>query len=444
MNEELIKKYNKSGPRYTSYPPLPFWNKSVDKKKWLEDVHRELLDNPSVDLYLHIPYCESLCYYCGCHRSITKNHKVELPFIEGILREWDIYLTSINTPFKIQSLHLGGGTPTFLSPENMEMLLKKILKNTGPSFEGSVEVDPRTCTIDHLRIFKEFGFNKISLGIQDFNHEVQKAINRFQSFEMVERIINQIRECGEFSINFDLIYGLPKQSDESIKETFEKVAKLAPDTIAFYSYAHLPEKIKNQKLISNKDIPSGLPKRNLYEIGRSILAQNNYTEIGMDHFAGTNSILMKAYKEKKLNRNFMGYTDKKTNILIGLGPSAISNTKNSFRQNYKNVFDYNQKLSEKEFPHHHGHDSSKTDIMTQEMILEILCLNKSSLKNIHYHPYKEVIIHDLKEYEKDGLIKFSQDELELTSTGKIFARNIAMVFDSYLREQDNKLFSTTI
>jgi oxygen-independent coproporphyrinogen-3 oxidase len=153
---------------------------------------------------------------------------------------------------------------------------------------------------------------------------------------------------------------------------------------------------------------------------------------------------MKAYKEKKLNRNFMGYTDKKTNILIGLGPSAISNTKNSFRQNYKNVFDYNQKLSEKEFPHHHGHDSSKTDIMTQEMILEILCLNKSSLKNIHYHPYKEVIIHDLKEYEKDGLIKFSQDELELTSTGKIFARNIAMVFDSYLREQDNKLFSTTI
>lgn len=430
---ELIQKYNKPAPRYTSYPPVPYWSNPPDEKSWITHLKQQYDEERGVDLYVHVPFCESLCYYCGCNRTITKNHEIETSYLNQVLREWELYKEKLGFIPKVNSLHFGGGTPTFLSAKNLEILIVALLENKSEFFVGSVEIDPRTVKEDHFSLFKRYGISRVSLGIQDFDVVVQRAINRMQSPEMVKKLVNDLRMLQFDSVNFDLIYGLPNQTVNSIKETFEIVGELRPDLIAFYSYAHLPDKIKNQKLIIEKDLPTPDQKRELYLTGKKILEEKGYVEIGMDHFALPGSSLHKAMVEKKLHRNFMGYVDKKSNILIGLGPTSISDSSMSFVQNAKDNKTYEKMISENTLPLTSGHTHSADDLIIQELLLQLMCQHEVALPKNESIPFWSEIKMELQAFEDDGLIDFMDGMLKITSNGKGFVRNVALSFDFHYR-----------
>ncbi len=441
---DLIKKYNRPGPRYTSYPPVPFWNNAPSEGEWITHLKNTYQESVGVDLYVHVPFCESLCYYCGCNRTITKNHEVEEFYLSALLKEWEIYKDKLGS-LKINSLHFGGGTPTFLSPQNLERLITTLLQNKSSAFIGSIEVDPRTCNDGHLEVLARCDILRVSLGIQDFDPAVQKAINRDQPPLMVETLVSKLRAHHFSSINFDLIYGLPKQSLESISSTMEIVAKMRPDLIAFYSYAHLPDRIKNQRLIAEGDLPTPELKRELYELGKKLLLENGYADVGMDHFALPSSFLYKAFQDKKLHRNFMGYVDKKSPILIGLGPTSISDSSMSFVQNIKDMKAYQQKVMSGALPIEIGHTHNEKDLLIQEVVLEMMCHNEIKVSNKENLPYWAEIEAELKAFQEDGILELVKNQIRITPIGKGFVRNIAMSFDYHLREQATKVkFSQTI
>lgn len=441
---ELIQKYNRPGPRYTSYPPVPFWTQTPSESTWLGHIKSAYRETEGVDLYVHVPYCEKLCYYCGCNRTITKNHDVEDPFLEMVLKEWDLYRQRLGFTPKVNSLHFGGGTPTFLSPENLATLIRTLTMEKTDSFIGSIEIDPRTCKDDHLKVLAELGIKRVSLGIQDFDPAVQGAINRHQPVNMVERLVERIRNRGLASINFDLIYGLPRQSVKTITDTIEIVSKMRPDLIAFYGYAHLPDKIKNQKLINESELPSAALRKELYETGKKILADHGYADIGLDHFALPGSYLHEAMLKNKLHRNFMGYVDKKSSVLIGLGPTSISDSSLSFIQNAKEIDDYRLMLKSDRLPFEKGHIHSTEDLKAQELILGLMCNGFVQIDEDKI-PDWEKVKNELAEFEADGILKLDKSTLTLTSGGKSFMRNVAMSFDHHLRSREtNVKFSQTI
>jgi len=430
---ELILKYNRPAPRYTSYPPVPYWTNAPGESEWINHLKTSYNEQTGVDLYVHVPFCESLCYYCGCNRTITKNHSVEEKYLRMLLKEWELYKEKLGFVPKINSLHFGGGTPTFLSALNLERLMNLLLENRSESFIGSVEIDPRTVLPDHFATFKKFNISRVSMGIQDFNVTVQRSINRMQSPEMVKKLVDQLRSLQFESINFDLIYGLPNQTVETIKETFDIVSELRPDLIAFYSYAHLPEKIKNQKLIKESELPTPEVKRELYQTGKRILEEKGYVEIGMDHFALPGSSLHTAMVEKKLHRNFMGYVDKKSNILIGLGPTSISDSSLSFVQNAKDNETYAKMVDAGKLPLTSGHTHSKDDLLIQQLILELMCQQEMHLENKDAIPFWPEIEKELESFKEDGLLEVKPDRLEVKTPGKGFIRNIALSFDFHYR-----------
>lgn len=442
--KELINKYNRPGPRYTSYPPVPFWRDSPDEEAWIGHLRATYDAKKGVDLYVHVPYCESLCYYCGCSRIITKNHDVEDVYLEIVLLEWELYKQKLGFTPAVNSLHFGGGTPTFLSPTNLEKLIKRLTENKFGTFIGSIEIDPRTCRPEHLKILSETGIERVSLGIQDFDPVVQKTINRDQPPAMVSALVQKIREYNFSSINFDLIYGLPKQTTESITNTIALVVQMKPDLIAFYSYAHLPDKIKNQRLISDSDLPTPEEKRELYELGKKLLLENGYEDVGMDHFALPSSYLYKAKAENNLHRNFMGYVDKKSPILMGLGPTSISDSSVSFVQNAKDVKDYETRVKAGKLPIVKGHTHNESDLMVQDIIMDLMCKNKATIDKEKL-PYFNEIKEELTSFQNDDILVFSGNELKMSELGKIFVRNVAMSFDYHLREQTTATkFSQTI
>ncbi|MFA6237998.1 MAG: oxygen-independent coproporphyrinogen III oxidase [Bacteriovorax sp.] len=442
---ELIQKYNRPGPRYTSYPPVPFWSNRPSESEWICNLKTNYKDDVGVDLYVHVPFCESLCYYCGCNRTITKNHEVESHYMASLLKEWNLYIEKLGFIPRVNSLHFGGGTPTFLSPQNLDQLMSVLLENKSDAFIGSIEIDPRTCRDEHIQVLANHGIVRVSLGIQDFDPDVQKAINRDQTPQMVEEHVVKLRKSGIISLNFDLIYGLPKQSSASILKTIEIVARLKPDLIAFYSYAHLPERIKNQRLIVENDLPAPSLKRELYELGKKLLIENGYVDIGMDHFSLPSNFLYRAMKEKKLHRNFMGFVDKKSSLLIGLGPSSISDSSISFVQNCKDVKNYQQKVMSNQLPIESGHTQNKCDLLIQKTILEMMCQGEFELSETDEMPYWNEISKELNAFADDGLIVREKNKIALTETGKIFVRNIAMIFDYHLREKSSSVkFSQTI
>lgn len=441
---DLMLKYNRQVPRYTSYPPVPYWNNFTDKEKWITHLNSSYSKEQGMDLYVHVPFCEKLCYYCGCNKVVTKNHNVEESFVDTIIKEWKLYCELLNFEPVINSLHFGGGTPTFLSAENLEILINTLTKKKTPNYKGSIEIDPRTVRLEHLNCFKRNGITHISLGIQDFNHEVQVAINRLQSFELVENLMKELRSREFASVNFDVIYGLPRQTEESIADTFKKVNELKPDVVAYYSYAHLPEKISSQRLIKPQDLPLNEQKRSLYEIGKSLLLENGYSDIGMDHFALPGNFLAKAKVNQKLDRNFMGYVDKKSNILLGLGPSAISNSSKSFVQNFKSFMEYESIINSGNLPLSVGHIHSAEDLKAQNIILQLMCQEETEMED-HSYPHMEQIIEELHEMEMDGLIKLNKKKICILPLGKKFIRNVAMVFDFHHRQNSsNKKFSSAI
>lgn len=442
---DLLAKYNRQGPRYTSYPPVPFWKNAPSESEWIDHLKVIYNDEEGMDLYVHVPFCEKLCYYCGCNRIVTKNHSVQENFVELLMTEWRLYCARLGFIPKINSLHFGGGTPTFLTPENLEKLIIELTKNKKETFTGSIEIDPRNTTIAHLDCFKRNGIKRVSLGIQDFDPDVQKAINRAQSFEMVETLVNEMRLREFESINFDVIYGLPKQTRATITETFRLIRKLRPDLIAYYSYAHLPERLKNQRLINSADLPEGSEKQALYDLGKELLAEDGYADVGMDHFALPHNFLFKAKDSNRLHRNFMGYVDKKSPILLGLGPSSISDSSLSFAQNEKGMNEYEIKIKSNQLAINHGHTHDENDLNVQNIILSLMCRNESSLGEIEQIPYWNEVKTDLRSMEKDGMIKLDDYKVIVLPLGRKFIRNIAMVFDFYFREKmPAEKFSRTI
>ncbi|TND08286.1 MAG: oxygen-independent coproporphyrinogen III oxidase [Bacteroidetes bacterium] len=448
----LIEKYNTPGPRYTSYPAVPFWSETPGQDQW-KDAVRFTFSNTNrregISIYIHLPYCESLCTYCGCNTRITVNHAVEEPYIHAVLKEWSMYLELFEETPVIRELHLGGGTPTFFSAENLAQLVSAILESghLAPDAELSFEAHPASTTEAHLDLLYKTGFRRISLGIQDFDPQVQDIINRRQSFDMVKQVTETARRIGYTSVNYDLIYGLPLQNRQSIMKTIGLVNQLQPDRIAFYSYAHVPWIKPGQRRYSEDDLPSGTEKRMLYETGRALLEDSGYAEIGMDHFALKTDPLYTAAGSGELHRNFMGYTTGQTQLLIGLGVSAISDTWYAFAQNQKTVEAYLVAVSENQFPLMRGHLLDREDLIIRQHILNLMCRFSTSWHEA-YEQCEAVseAVEKLREMEKDGLVKLELTRTEITPAGRAFLRNICMAFDARLHRKEivQKTFSTTV
>jgi len=442
--KQLFTKYNVPAPRYTSYPTVPFWEEhTFSTIGWEEAVKNSLesQNTPKISLYIHLPYCESLCTFCGCNKRITKNHAVEVPYINTLLKEWDLYTRNfVNAPV-IEEIHLGGGTPTFFKSENLKLLMDGIKAKCSFSenIEMSFEGNPNSTTTDHLQELYNIGFRRVSFGIQDFDPKVQVAINRVQTYMTVETVTHQAREIGYESVNFDLVYGLPFQTIESIVDTVEKTNALNPDRIAFYSYAHVPwVKGLGQRKFSEADLPDPDYKREMYEKGRELFESSGYLEIGMDHFSRKEDDLFLAWKEKRLHRNFMGYTTRKSSLMIGLGVSSISDSWNFFAQNEKVVEDYMNRVNNNEIPVFRGHKLSPTDLYLREKILEVMCFGSTRLEKGNYDELNSQIIRRLEILQKDDLVNIEKDRITITAIGQTFLRNVCMAFDQRLWDNNTK------
>ncbi len=449
----LIRKYNVPGPRYTSYPTVPYWNtQPPTTEEWTNKV-KNCFDvtnkKNGIALYIHLPFCESLCTYCGCNTRITVNHTVESPYITAVLKEWKMYCTLFNEIPRIKEIHLGGGTPTFFSSKNLKTLIEGILHNSlvCADAEFSFEAHPNNTTAEHLKALFELGFRRLSLGIQDFDPKVQEIVHRIQSFESVEKVVKIARNMGYTSINFDLIYGLPLQTRKSVIDTINKVNLLRPDRIAFYSYAHIPWVKPGQRKFTETDLPIDEEKRALYEIGKEKFSENGYIEIGMDHFALKSDTLYESSKNGKLHRNFMGYSHSYTQLMIGLGVSSISDTWNAYAQNVKKVEDYYEKLNSNEFPIFKGHLLSEEDLIIRKHILNTMCKFETNWedKSMQCKAVYDAI-ERLKDIEKDKFIELSPFHLKINKSGIPFIRNVCIAFDSKLWQNipQSQLFSTTV
>lgn len=454
MKESLIQKYNVPGPRYTSYPTVPYWeNEAFNYDLWIESFKKSFKESNAsegISIYIHLPFCESLCTFCGCSKRITKNHSVEQPYLQAILKEWKLYCDEMEERPIIKEIHLGGGTPTFFSVKNLEDLINGILKTgkKAKDFEFSFEGHPNNTTKEHLQKLYDLGFRRVSFGVQDYSETVQKAIHRIQSFQNVAKVTFWAKEIGYTSVGHDLVFGLPFQRIEDIVDTIEKTKSLKPDRLAFYSYAHTPWiKGNGQRGYKDEDIPKDDEKRKLYEVGKALLNSNGYHEIGMDHFAIATDSLYKASKEGKLHRNFMGYSHSKTQMMIGLGVSSISDTWYGFAQNVKDLDDYYQLLEWEKIPVFKGHILSQEDLIIRKHILNLMCNFETSWENeAEFLPQIPQILQQLKEIEIDGLIKIEENKLVVTKSGKPFLRNICMAFDLRLKRNAPKtqLFSMTV
>ena len=449
----LIDKYNVPGPRYTSYPTVPIWNESgFTANEWITQLSKNFkLSNSTegISIYIHLPYCESLCTFCGCHKYITKRHEVEEPYIDAVLKEWQLYLNVFSEKPIIKELHLGGGTPTFFSCNELKRLIKGIFNNAEKheNIELSFEGHPNNTTREHLQTLYNLGFTRVSFGVQDYDENVQKAIHRIQSFDQVAYVTETAREIGYKSVSHDIIYGLPFQNTETIINTVNKTAELMPDRISFYSYAHVPWiKGNGQRGFNEENLPKSEEKRKLYELGRNLLQEKGYHEIGMDHFAKESDDLYKSFKNKKLHRNFMGYTAFKTTVLIGLGASSISDCETAFAQNEKDIKKYVTQLQNNELTVVKGHILSNNDLILRNAILDIICKFKVDLTLVYTMIPKDLLLNRLSEFLKDNLLFIENDTLIVTDLGKAFVRNICMAFDEYLIESNpkNQLFSMTI
>lgn len=452
VNSELVRKYNRPVPRYTSYPTVPYWKDEVDVEQW-KQVFKSRFEEQNytngISLYLHLPFCESLCTYCGCNKKITTNHKVEDEYLLAIEKEWVLNRRLMKQTPVIRELHLGGGTPTFFSPRNLQKLLKFILKSSiiHPKHEFSIEGHPNNTTNEHLRMLYHMGFRRISYGVQDNDAEVQRVINRVQPFENVKRVTESARSIGFTSVNFDLIYGLPFQTIESIEKTINQVIGLQPDRIAFYSYAHVPWTSKAQRLFDESHLPGPEEKIQLYLKGKELLMQNGYTDIGMDHFALPGDELYKAWSEKRLHRNFMGYTTQSTKFLLGLGVSSISDTGNAFAQNEKSLHDYYTLVSENKFSIKKGYFLNEEDEAFRKYILDISCKGETFFAEEHLSLLEQYTFPALQQLEKDGLIDWNRYGLSLTPQGHYFIRNVCSAFDLFMHrglKDHQQLFSKAI
>lgn len=440
----LIEKYNYEVPRYTSYPVITQWKDQLDAYAWAAQVKQQLSANSRLSLYLHLPFCESLCTYCGCNKHITVNHNVEAPYLAAILKEWQMYTSLLDEKPIVNELHLGGGTPTFFSPANLRALIEGLFSEgieRGSEAAFSFEAHPSSTTTEHLTTLASLGFQRLSLGVQTFDEEILRVIHRFQTTEQVYAIFSKAKEIGYNSINFDLIYGLPKQSINDIYQTMDHVSRMMPERIAFYSYAHVPWTAPSQRAYDENDLPLGEEKRALYEKGKELLLILGYEEIGMDHFALPGDGLAVARHSGYLNRNFMGYTDLASDNMLGLGVSSISELGRAYHQNVKTLKEYYDNISLATLPTLKTHLLSESEQQTRKTIKSLMCqLQEMDSANIQVKDPEA-----LKEMQDDGLIEFTGEKWQITERGLPFIRNIAACFDPYYeRKTEIKQFSSAI
>ncbi|GAA4048361.1 oxygen-independent coproporphyrinogen III oxidase [Flavobacterium chungnamense] len=454
MSISLIQKYNVPGPRYTSYPTVPYWEENLfSLEQWKSTFIKSFNESNAaegISLYIHLPFCESMCTFCGCNKRITKNHEVENPYILAVLKEWNLYCDLLPNKPIIKEIHLGGGTPTFFSPENLEALINGIFTRAvkAKEHEFSFEGHPNNNTRRHLQSLYDLGFRRVSFGVQDYSSKVQTAIHRIQPFHNVAKVTFWAKEIGYTSIGHDLIFGLPFQTLNDVIDTIDKTKSLSPDRLAFYSYAHVPWiKGNGQRGFKGEDLPKDDEKRQLYEAGKNRLSQNNYHEIGMDHFALETDSMYDSFQKGNLHRNFMGYTSSKTQLMIGLGVSSISDSWYSFAQNEKTIEDYYKRLDANELPVFRGHILTDEDLIIRKHILNLMCQFETSWKNdSDFFPELPEIINQLHEIETDGLVKITSQSIQVTEKGKPFVRNICMAFDLRLKRNapQTELFSMTV
>lgn len=447
---ELLAKYDVPGPRYTSYPTVPYWQQAPTQEQWLthvaDAISRSREAGQGGALYVHVPFCRTLCHYCGCNTFITKDPKYSDPYVESLRAEWQLYISRLGK-VRIDEVHIGGGTPTYLTPDQLQRMLDGILSfaELPADAELGIEADPRVTTRPQLEVLAKLGFKRLSLGIQDFDEKVQFAVNRYQTVEEVRVVTEHARDLGFTSINYDLIYGLPKQTTESIQTTIDQVRKLRPDRIAFYGYAHVPWMKTYQRRFEDADVPGGAAKRVLYELGRELLLGSQYKEIGLDHFALESDGLWKAYAQGRMHRNFMGYTDRSTMPLFALGTSAIGDTWTAFAQNEKTVPEWSARIAKGELPIVKGHLLDQEDLVLRRHILDVMTRFETTWEPKAL-PYFASLPEKLGEMERDGLVELSGSSVKVTQAGQPFVRNVCMALDARLARQapDRPLFSRTV
>lgn len=453
---ELLKKYDVPGPRYTSYPTVPAWSDAVGSRaygKALETVGPD----ETLSLYFHLPFCEKLCHFCGCFKIITPEHSRSRAYVETLLKELDLVLGHLkNSKRRVSQIHFGGGTPNFISPEEMSLIMRRVRENFDvlPEAEIAIEMHPRTSTKEFCDNLKAEGFNRISLGVQDFDDEVQKLINRHQSFEMTRAMVASLRGLGFQSFNFDLIYGLPGQTLEKFKKTLELTFTLKPERLAVYSYAHVPWKSPVQRSFRDEDLPSPETKLQLYELALKAFAENGYHQVGMDHFALATDELYLALKRGGLHRNFMGYSTKADAHQIGLGISSISYVAGNYFQNAKEMAAYEAAVLEGQLTTTRGYELSFDDKIRRDLITEIMChfgVDFDAFGKKHGIAARDYFQSDLAllaELQADGLVTVDAQRLNITGPGRLVVRNVAMCFDRHLdeirRTSKNPVFSRTV
>ncbi len=455
INLDLIKKYDKPGPRYTSYPTAPQFNESFTNESFLDEIIRTNNEDnsPDLSLYFHIPFCDTLCYFCGCNMIISRNRERIYKYIDYVKNEIDLLRTYLKPDRKVVQVHWGGGTPTHLKPEEIIELKSFINQNFEykENSEQSCEIDPRELAKAHLEALREEGFNRISMGVQDFNEKVQKAVNRIQPEDMTRQVVDWVRELKFDSINLDLIYGLPHQTVEEFEKTVDTIIDISPDRIALFNFAYVPWMKKHMALIKEEDIPAAEIKLDILKMSIEKLTGAGYEFIGMDHFAKPEDELSIALREKKLYRNFQGYSTYPGTDLYAMGITSISQIGNTYAQNYKNEKEYFECIDDGNFPVEKGYQLSEDDILRREVIMKVMCdfeLKYSNFEGkfrIDFKDYFSYGLNNLKAFTEDDLIELNDDGLKVTNKGRLLIRNIAMNFDGYIeRKEDKAKYSRTV
>ena len=450
---DLIRKYNVPGPRYTSYPPATHFTDEVDKDALMESIRRNNETQRDLSLYYHLPFCESLCWFCGCTTVITTDHSRSEGYLKLIDREMDLMKEHLNSKRKVVQVHLGGGTPTFLHPDEIRRLGDNIRKRftISDKVEAGAEIDPRRITRDTIEALKEAGFNRASMGVQDHNPEVQKAVHRIQPYEMTKQAIDWLRECDFQSLSVDLIYGLPHQTVASFEKTLEDTLKLQPDRLAVFSYAHVPWIKPAQKILQDRmELPTPETKLQLLKLTIEKLTAEGYAYIGMDHFAKENDELRIAQRNKTLQRNFQGYSTRGGVDIYAFGMSSISQSQDAYWQNLKELPEYTASVEAGNLPIHRGYILTPEDHLRRRTIMRLMCdleldyAHMSELLDLDFSSHYEQELASLEDMEADGLIEKTSSGLVVTELGRLLIRNIAMRFDAYQAERKEGRFSKTI
>ncbi|HLT98928.1 MAG TPA: oxygen-independent coproporphyrinogen III oxidase [Burkholderiaceae bacterium] len=454
ISEELVRRFDISGPRYTSYPTADRFDYTFKEERYLPYLQQraQSASNPPLSVYFHLPFCKSLCYFCGCNKIITQDYSRSRQYIDYVLKEMALTAPHLGEDRRAVQLHLGGGTPTFMSNDELAMLMDATRQHFvfTPDAELGVEIDPRTVNEQTLSFLSGLGFNRCSFGVQDFDPAVQAAVNRIQPLEMVERAVQASRDTGYQSVNADLIYGLPKQTLESFERTIDEIIRISPDRIALYNYAHLPSRFKAQRMVKPEDLPSAETRLQIFLLSTRRLLEAGYVYIGLDHFAKPNDELNVARHDKSLHRNFQGYTTRAECDLIGFGVSAIGKVGRSYSGNVRTVNAYYEALDQGRLPVERGYDLSTDDVLRREVIMILMCsmplkFDQISEKyGIDFETYFADELKRLQAYEEVGLMQTANGAIEVTPKGRLFVRALGMVFDKYLNQPTVSTYSRLI